>query len=584
MFEPRPGSTHDSDPQASGRAESAARAPDAAEGAQPAQSDRSGAHAVPDAVEVGASDYVGRVRSRRARLKALREQLRGIEDRLASRRSPVVQALYRLNAILPVPTYPASVPSSSPEIRAQRLQFLLDLCGAVREGKFDRGIQDILAADKDETPESERAAIHLYKYAWEGASGDCLRLLEAIDEMPTLPEKLDAGAPYQVGVWGAVRTLFNAILPWPECDNVHAWHPDWVEAQALLSEVEQIRAHRGEARIESDNAKELAGPRDAAAPALEPGQTPLNPTFREGQPSTGTPATRRKLSVQEMNDLLRHPIGTPRQLQEIYDLVADAVWVGSGNRESMTTAPTSGDDVQATALAFLLSLQKATAALGEFEIWLCANAPGVRHAAQSAVEALWPINHAFVHVLQALGGAPADHLALGNHACPVFPDCSRVPLSLQFPACIEIVQNYFGRVPDIDVPALLQPLRTETLSAAARIVEADTKGAETAIGGGAELNKTLLPARHSADFRSVHWYGKDYTFTPTQAACVKLLWGANENGTPELGQDTILLHPTVEAGASRLRDVFKGHPAWDLLIVKGTTQGAYRLAEPPKKN
>lgn len=89
------------------------------------------------------------------------------------------------------------------------------------------------------------------------------------------------------------------------------------------------------------------------------------------------------------------------------------------------------------------------------------------------------------------------------------------------------------------------------------------------------------PARHSDDFRSVHWYGKDYTFTRTQAACVGVLWRAWKAGTPELGQQTILEHPTVEAESDRLIDVFKQCPAWGKMIQKGTTSGAYRLVEPP---
>jgi len=92
----------------------------------------------------------------------------------------------------------------------------------------------------------------------------------------------------------------------------------------------------------------------------------------------------------------------------------------------------------------------------------------------------------------------------------------------------------------------------------------------------------LPPARHSKDFRSVHWFGTDYGFTPTQAACVKVLWAAWENGTPDLGQDTILEHPEVEAESKRLFDVFRDHPAWGTMIVKGQTAGAYRLAELPR--
>jgi hypothetical protein len=110
---------------------------------------------------------------------------------------------------------------------------------------------------------------------------------------------------------------------------------------------------------------------------------------------------------------------------------------------------------------------------------------------------------------------------------------------------------------------------------------ATAAGAAADQGRAASPERPLPPARHSEDFRSVHWYGDDFAFTPTQAACVKVLWLAWENGTPELGQATILEHPVVEAESRRLVDVFKGHPAWDKMIVKGRTAGTYRLAVPP---
>lgn len=91
-------------------------------------------------------------------------------------------------------------------------------------------------------------------------------------------------------------------------------------------------------------------------------------------------------------------------------------------------------------------------------------------------------------------------------------------------------------------------------------------------------NKELV--RHSPDFRSVHWYGADYTFTATQAKCVEVLWKAWENGSQALGQAHIL----EEAGSmgSRLRDVFaKGaHPAWEKMIVPCSNKGAFALASP----
>jgi hypothetical protein len=93
--------------------------------------------------------------------------------------------------------------------------------------------------------------------------------------------------------------------------------------------------------------------------------------------------------------------------------------------------------------------------------------------------------------------------------------------------------------------------------------------------------KKNTDASHSPDFRSVHWYGFDYLFTPTQAACVKVLWEAWERGTPVMGNESII----EEAGSvgDRLRNVFKEkggmHPAWGWMIVPAR-KGSFQLAEP----
>jgi hypothetical protein len=94
------------------------------------------------------------------------------------------------------------------------------------------------------------------------------------------------------------------------------------------------------------------------------------------------------------------------------------------------------------------------------------------------------------------------------------------------------------------------------------------------------------PARHSEDFRSVVWFGCSYRFTATQAACVKVLWRNWENGTPDVGEDTILTDKEVDADAKRLIDVFrdrnspnKYHPAWNTMIISAQ-KGSYRLNGP----
>lgn len=90
------------------------------------------------------------------------------------------------------------------------------------------------------------------------------------------------------------------------------------------------------------------------------------------------------------------------------------------------------------------------------------------------------------------------------------------------------------------------------------------------------------PARpqvsHSPDFRSVHWHGEDFTFTEKQAAVVRALWEAWEDGSPEIGCNTLLQLAGSES--ERLRDVFQNNPNWTSLIVPGARRGTYRLREP----
>jgi hypothetical protein len=84
---------------------------------------------------------------------------------------------------------------------------------------------------------------------------------------------------------------------------------------------------------------------------------------------------------------------------------------------------------------------------------------------------------------------------------------------------------------------------------------------------------------HSDDFRSVRWFGTEYSFTPTQSACVRVLWEAWARGTPDVGHQTIL--NTARSDSARLREVFnKGkHPAWGTMIASHR-KGTFRLAEP----
>lgn len=86
---------------------------------------------------------------------------------------------------------------------------------------------------------------------------------------------------------------------------------------------------------------------------------------------------------------------------------------------------------------------------------------------------------------------------------------------------------------------------------------------------------------HSPDFKSVAWYGREYQFTPPQAACVQVLWRQWLSGTPIVRDQLVLEIARVKARS--LKDVFKappGNAAWGTMIADGDRRGTVRLAEP----
>ncbi len=92
--------------------------------------------------------------------------------------------------------------------------------------------------------------------------------------------------------------------------------------------------------------------------------------------------------------------------------------------------------------------------------------------------------------------------------------------------------------------------------------------------GGQDNNK------HSVDFTSVCWEGKEYQFKKTQARCVGLLW---DNLT--LSEKTIGEKIESDADHFRLQHVFRStrgkgmHPAWGKMIVR-RGKGIFGLNRP----
>lgn len=90
----------------------------------------------------------------------------------------------------------------------------------------------------------------------------------------------------------------------------------------------------------------------------------------------------------------------------------------------------------------------------------------------------------------------------------------------------------------------------------------------------AEIGARLTPTRHTRDFRSVRWHGKDYTFSPGQAAIVAVLWEEWERGTPKVGAGP-LLH-AADLVSDKVSVLFRDHEAWGVMI-KTNGAGVYWL-------
>jgi len=92
---------------------------------------------------------------------------------------------------------------------------------------------------------------------------------------------------------------------------------------------------------------------------------------------------------------------------------------------------------------------------------------------------------------------------------------------------------------------------------------------------------TPFQPRFGTGYRCVWWESDQdpFTFTPTQAACVAVLWKNAANGTPAVGQDAIL--ENAGSSSERLSDIFKNHPAWGTMIVPlEKKRGTFKLSKP----
>jgi hypothetical protein len=165
--------------------------------------------------------------------REIKQQIQQIQGRVEERRQRVIKAMNVLNALLPAPmAIDQGITLSDVE---SVLKAFLDLCGTVRDDKFDAGVEDILSRDHPDAVVNDRTAIHLFRLAWTDQQENCRALLTRIANWPVRADGNDAKTRSQSGVWAGVRFFFDVIVP--KGDGIHIWHPDWQEIQRLRNEL-----------------------------------------------------------------------------------------------------------------------------------------------------------------------------------------------------------------------------------------------------------------------------------------------------------------------------------------------------------
>jgi hypothetical protein len=96
-----------------------------------------------------------------------------------------------------------------------------------------------------------------------------------------------------------------------------------------------------------------------------------------------------------------------------------------------------------------------------------------------------------------------------------------------------------------------------------------------------QKKRDMSEISHSPDYSAVVWYGTRYSFSLRQRLVIAALFEAEASGYRWVMQEALL--EIAESDGTRLRDLFRGHPAWSVMIVSGVGQeggqaGAYGLA------
>jgi hypothetical protein len=165
-----------------------------------------------------------------------KSELERIEARLESRRSRLATAIRRFQSFLPVTACAERHQVLPPADRADFVEALADICVAVREGEFVRGIEDILDRAAGDANHNLRNAVRLYERAWKSEWSGVGELLDQLDQLSTHPPALNPDALCAKFVWEEIRRLTGLLLAGPDM-AVHPWHSDWIDARRLRAEL-----------------------------------------------------------------------------------------------------------------------------------------------------------------------------------------------------------------------------------------------------------------------------------------------------------------------------------------------------------
>jgi hypothetical protein len=92
-----------------------------------------------------------------------------------------------------------------------------------------------------------------------------------------------------------------------------------------------------------------------------------------------------------------------------------------------------------------------------------------------------------------------------------------------------------------------------------------------------QLDAASRGVRYASDYSTVRWGEESFSFSPKQRRVVQALFAARREGH-DIHQQGLL--DAADSDASRLRDLFRDHPAWGTMIIGGETLGTYRLVYP----